>query len=197
MRRGWYVLRTRARSESLAAGELKRQGLQVFSPRFKTGYRKGNISEGPLFPGYLFLQCDPDKNGWPMLEHARYLLGWVTFGDERPRLSDIAVTELIQKAKSIELQGGYLNCFSIGDKVSFKVGEFVGVGDLTTNQDSSHPYARVTCSFMGRFVEAQIPWVFLESVSNADSDPSRKSQSRRTRGNGRLVKGTLVGKTYP
>ena len=192
MRRGWYVLRTRARAESLAARELKHQGLQVFLPRFKSVHSKGDTSETPLFPGYLFLRCDPEKNGWPLLEHARHLLGWVTFGDERPRLSDYAFAELIEKTKIIKLQDGFLNRFAIGDKVSFKVGEFVGVGNLKSNQEASHPYARVRCSFMGRLVETQVPWIFLQPVVGDGPDQFHKNSSRRTRGNGRLVKGASV-----
>ena len=67
----WYVLRTEPRGEYLAAAELESDGFQVFFPRVNTPNSRVGHDDLPLFPGYIFLRCDPQTrntsavcNGW-------------------------------------------------------------------------------------------------------------------------------------
>jgi transcription antitermination factor NusG len=61
-RHPWYALQVRSRYEMSAAGHLRSMGYEEFLPLYKCRKRwSDRIKEvqAPLFPGYLFCQCDP------------------------------------------------------------------------------------------------------------------------------------------
>ena len=185
----WYVVRTEPRAEFLASDELRREGVEVFFPRFKSVHPKFGTVETPLFPGYLFLRCDPDGAGWPKLQIARHIAGWVTFGFERPWLPDYVVSELMEQWETIKQQGGNIRRFSVGDKVNITAGSLRGLAEILQEAKLPNVRARVKLQFMGRLVEAQVPWEYVES---AESDPAPDQENRRlrrTRGKGRRIRG--------
>ena len=71
----WFVLRTKPHSEQLAASELCRDGLEVFCPSIKQPQVRSRRSEQPLFPGYLFLRCNPQAKGWPSFRRGHHVTG--------------------------------------------------------------------------------------------------------------------------
>ena len=54
MSQKWYVVKTKPRSEHLAAAELEKYGFRLFFPRLKSGRHGADATDLPLFPGYLF-----------------------------------------------------------------------------------------------------------------------------------------------
>ncbi len=74
----WFVARTHAHAETKAAAHLRRQGFDVYLPRFAKTRRHARREERvivPLFPRYLFVQMD--------LNHARWRAINGTVGIER------------------------------------------------------------------------------------------------------------------
>ncbi len=63
----WYVVRTRAHSEARAAEQLRRQGFEIYLPRYRTERshaRRREIVEKPLFPRYCFVAIDVTRQRW-------------------------------------------------------------------------------------------------------------------------------------
>ena len=58
---GWYLLKTKVRQELRARDNLGNQGFDTYCPVFKQK-SKGTIKEEILFPGYLFLLLDLEKD---------------------------------------------------------------------------------------------------------------------------------------
>jgi transcription elongation factor/antiterminator RfaH len=61
LQRLWYVLHTRSRHESVAAGLLDKKSMEIFLPRVKvrsTRRDRKAMIQVPLFPGYLFIKTD-------------------------------------------------------------------------------------------------------------------------------------------
>jgi transcriptional antiterminator RfaH len=63
----WYVAQTLARREAGAMGQLRAQGFHVFLPQlYKTvrHARKLRTVKAPVFPGYLFVALDLQRDRW-------------------------------------------------------------------------------------------------------------------------------------
>ena len=88
----WYVLRTRPSCENVAATELDRGGFDVFNPRASILRAKQGSRIVPLFPGYLFVRFDGDRD-FPSILRFTGVSGWVKFGGEVPAVPDEVIDE--------------------------------------------------------------------------------------------------------
>lgn len=60
----WFAAYTRPRHEKVVAASLEQRGYQILFPRYRFASRwKDRVKhlELPLFPGYVFVRCDPWK----------------------------------------------------------------------------------------------------------------------------------------
>jgi len=181
----WYVARTEPRAEFLAAKELDRDGFEIFFPRTKALQPLNTNKDEPLFPGYLFLRCDPENEGWPSFRPGHRILGWVRFGGEMPWIPDEDVTELKKRIELINLDGGPWRRFHPGELVRIISHSLEGLAEIVEEPKSRHARAKVLLQFMGRLVQAQIPWQNLSPVP--DSERENHRAPRRTRGRGRWI----------
>lgn len=63
----WYVVETQPCKEGLAVENLTRQAFRGFCPRFRKLRRHARRREtilAPLFPGYVFVRFDVDRQPW-------------------------------------------------------------------------------------------------------------------------------------
>ena len=183
----WYVARTEPRAEFIAAEELGRDGYDVFFPRIiETNPRPGR-TETPLFPGYLFLHCDPEAEGWPSFRTGHRITGWVSFGGEVPCLPERDLAALKEGLALVNRQGGILRKLSPGDKVHVDAGNLQGLAEVIEGTKSPRARANVLLWFMGRLVQAQVPLEHLRLLEDRPEETQRLP--RRTRGKGRWVGG--------
>lgn len=198
----WYVARTEPRAEFLAADELERDGHEVFFPRVRAPRPRLGHTDMPLFPGYLFLRCDPESEGWPSFRRAHRIAGWVGFAGEVPSLPDEVVAELMERWDTINRQGGFLKRFQPGEKVRIVAGSLMGLAEVVEAAKLPRASVKVLVEFMGRLVQAQVPLQHLEPIEGLSFDhkprayqapayqPTQKPRRpRRTRGKGRWVQG--------
>jgi len=181
----WYVIRTQPRAECLAANELTRDGFEIFSPMVKTPRVKTTQSLDTLFPGYLFLKCDTDADGWPSFRPAHRVIGWVRFGGDTPWLSDSVIRDLKDRIDTISNEGGLWQRFRAGEKVEVASASVEGLGEVVRDGRSAQARVEVLMRFMGRIVRAQVPRENLQPV-NDRTDENHK-RLRRTRGKGRKI----------
>lgn len=191
----WYVVRTKPRSENVAAAELTRDGIEVFSPRVQANpTRKGQ----PLFPGYLFLRCDPESQGWPSFSQVHRIIGFLRFGCDTPSLSDEVIISLKEHYATANHDGGRRGRFLAGEKVHITSDPFQGLVAQVVENNTTSPNARVTVllAFMGRMVRAQVPWQDLrrmegqglrEAGTGRDATP-KVTAPRGTRGRKRRIR---------
>ena len=184
----WYVVRTEPRAEFLAAEELRNEGFEVFFPQYNSVHPRYGLRSTPLFAGYMFLKCDTEANGWPYLHGVTHVSGWLTFGNERPSLPEEVVTKMMEQWETIKEQGGNVRKFALGDKVRITSGSIKGFAEII--QEAKLPKARaiVMLQFMGRMIEAQVPWEYLEPATSEDKIHVQPRPPRRTRGKGRKIR---------
>ena len=63
----WYVVHTQPNAESRADEHLRRQGYVTFLPKLlkrRRHARKTEMVGRPLFPRYMFVQLDTERQGW-------------------------------------------------------------------------------------------------------------------------------------
>ena len=72
--RNWFVAATKPRDEALAEAQLKQQGFDTFLPRFRKIRRHARRATevlAPVFPGYCFVQADPQQYPWRSINSTR------------------------------------------------------------------------------------------------------------------------------
>jgi len=187
----WYVIRTEPRAEYLAANELERDGFEIFFPRLKTPEPRRAHYDTPLFPGYMFIRCDPDDEGWPSFRPAHRVSGWVRLGGEVPSVPDEVVTNLVQRLESVNSGTGFWRRYRAGEKVNVVSRSIQGLAEVV--EEPKSPRARVTVliEFMGRLVQAKIPWQNLRPLEEGYQEGYQAIQRapRRTRGRSRWIRG--------
>ena len=183
----WYAARTEPRAEFLAATELGRDGLDVFLPRIKAHLPRNRHPDTPLFPGYLFVRLDPEDEGWPTFRPAHRLLGWVSFGGEIAWLPDEAMGALVERVKTINREGGLWQRYQRGDKVRVVTHNLDSLAEVIEEATTPQGRAKVLLQFMGRMVQAQVPWEDLLPVQEIPA--MKQPPRRRTRGGGRWLRG--------
>ena len=192
----WFVIRTESRAEYLAVDALDRDGFQTYFPRIKAAYPRVGHTNTPLFPGYMFLRLDPENDGWPTFRPSHKIVGYVRSGGEIPFLSDEVVNDLMVRVSSIN-QGGKLPIvFQEGDFVDVTTSSFNTTAKVLESGNSSKGTIKVLLEFMGRLINAEVPWQHVQPLapeSPSENNYSANGQSRlprRTRGKGRWIRGS-------
>ena len=186
----WYVARTRPRVESLAGAELVRDGLEIFLPRINSPLPQGGFTDDLLFPGYLFIRCDPKINGWPVFRSEHRMLGWLGFDGVVPALPDGDIEALMGNIADVNGDGGLWRRYQVGEMVNVVSPTISGLGEVLEKPKSPRSRVKVLMEFMGRLVPAQIPWENISPLGAFDQNTNQHNQApRRTRGRGRWVRG--------
>ena len=63
----WYLVQCKPNAAEIAVRNLKNQSFGTFLPLQEITKRNGKVFQRqirPLFPGYLFVQVDPDQAPW-------------------------------------------------------------------------------------------------------------------------------------
>jgi len=186
--RRWYVVRTEPRADRLAEASLLRDDFDVFSPRLKSSIDRTGQTNSPLFPGYIFLSWNQDDEKWPAFKSEHRVYGFVEFDGEIPWLSDEVIDELGRSVDELNGDNGTWRRYRTGEQVWVNSGGLDGLAEVLEEAKSPQARARVLLQFMGRKVNAQVPWKDLRPV--AFKLPEQSRTTRRTRGHGRKIKGS-------
>ena len=189
MTSGWYLMRTRAMSEYLAAAALERNGYEFFFPRVETPKPRPGYDDMPLFPGYVFVRCNVNGRGLPSIQHMAGLLGWVQFDGVAPSVPDRVIDDLQDRLAEINSTGGHWTRFQPGQTVRVASGHLQGLAEVLEEPKTPESRIRVLLEFMGRMVPARVPWHDLQPVAGDGWNGNRRRPPRRTRGRGRWIRG--------
>ena len=122
-----------------------------------------------------------------MFRPAHRVASWVNFGGERPWLPDEVVAELMTRLETINQEGGLGRRFRIGEKVRVVSGTVESLAEVVEEAKSPQARAKVLLHFMGRLVQAKVPWENLRPVEDLPAEKQRPA--RRTRGRNRWIRG--------
>ena len=117
--RNWYLIKTKPRQENVAIKNLENQDYSTYCPIVKI-----NNKHVVLFPGYIFIHLDKNKENWSPIRSTKGVVNFVRFGLNFAQVPDTVIeflktNQLINKEKLINL-----NKFKSGEKVKIIDGVF-------------------------------------------------------------------------
>ena len=117
--KNWYLIKTKSRQENVAIKNLENQKYSTYCPTV-TIKNKHIV----LFPGYLFIYLDKEKDNWLPIRSTKGIVNFIRFGLNFAQASDSVIkflkdNELVNKEKFKNF-----NRFNSGDKVQITDGAF-------------------------------------------------------------------------
>ena len=129
----WYVVHSQPGREFKAQKQLARQGFRTFLPRFAKTVRharKTKVVSAALFPRYLFIELDIERDRWRSVNGTIGVANLV-MGGELPTAVPRGIVEALLAACRPD---GFIDLserFAIGDRVRLLSGPFADlVGEL-------------------------------------------------------------------
>ena len=156
----WYVVTTKAREETKALFNLRRQGFNAYLPQHKKTRRharRTDIVLAPLFPKYLFVEFDLDMENWSCINSTLGVSKLIKFGTTPTPLP----TELIDEIQAREDSKGMVTLnrdldIKQGDKVTVINGAFNDhVGIFECQNDDARIV--ILLNLLGRDVRVRLP----------------------------------------
>ena len=96
----WYLVQCKPNAAQIAVSNLENQSFNTFLPLHEITKRKGKIFQQqirPLFPGYVFVQIDPDQGPWRQVNSTRGVTRLVRLGAEPSVVPNEIVQTLIAR----------------------------------------------------------------------------------------------------
>jgi len=151
----WYVVQTQVNGEAKAAEHLRRQGYEIYLPRYlkrRRHARKVDFAAKALFPRYMFVAIDMATQRWRSVQSTVGVSRLVTNGDAPAVVPEGVVRAL----KAREGPKGFVNmdagpAFAPGDKVRVLAGAFMDNAGLF-NGIADHDRVSILLDMLGRKV---------------------------------------------
>ncbi len=155
---GWRCVKTRPKSEHLAAIQLRRiPEVEVFCPRirFQRATRRGKVwfSEA-LFPGYLFCRFDLFES-LRQIQATGPVSGLVRFGDFSPVLPDELIGSMRAEFHEDE-PVTIVQTIAPGDEIEVVEGPFQGTVAYVTRLMTASERVRILVEFLGQEREVEV-----------------------------------------
>jgi len=168
----WYCVRSKPKSEHLAASHLERTGgFEVFCPRirYQKPTRRGKVwFVEALFPGYLFARFDLAAD-LRRVQATAAVTGVLHFSDFFPSIASATIAEMraeIGEDEPRKIEGG----INEGDEVLITEGAMKGLSVLVTKLVPGQERVRILMEWLGQEREAEIA---LHSVASRDDARAR------------------------
>ena len=163
----WCVAYTQPMRETLAEQHLLAQGFDAYLPRIpktRRHARKEERVKAPLFPRYIFVGVDLEKDPWRSINGTRGVSHLILWDERTP--AEIPGT-VIEGLKSRERDDGTVSIealclFDKGDKVRVLEGALQDQGAIFEGVDDKGR-AQLLMNFLGRDVKVALPMDVLDT----------------------------------
>jgi len=160
----WYAVRCKSRQEHIAKENLLRQGFCVYFPKIElTQRQRGKWSPvvAALFPGYLFIHVDPQRQSMTAVRSTRGAIDLMRFGGQPAVVpDDVIETVRRQEDPASGLYRENRALFRQGESVKFVDGPLIGLEGIFNRQDGDERVV-ILLELLGKFhrVKANRDWV--------------------------------------
>ena len=131
----WYLIKTKSRQEHVALENLENQGYSTYCPIVTI-----NNKHIVLFPGYLFIYLDKEKENWSPIRSTKGVSNFVRFGLNFAQVPDTVIKFLKSNEHIHKEKFNNLKSFKLGDKIQITDGVFKNCVAIF---NSSKPHERV------------------------------------------------------
>ena len=159
----WYLIQFKPNSYRKAEHHLTNQGFKTFLPMQKTTGRKTSRFVDklrPLFPGYMFIQLDPERAPWRKISNTIGVSKIVSFGGKPEPLPPKFVSTLIHRC---DYNGNILPNYNVckGDSVMLLSSPFANFL-ATVDKIDREKRIWVLLEFMGHKTRLNLPQQHIE-----------------------------------
>ena len=154
----WYVVHTQPNREAIAQRHLANQGFQPFLPQFvKTisHARKLHKSIAPLFPRYLFVRLDLNRDRWHSVNGTIGVSTLIMTG-ERPSPVKRGVVETLIASTASNGDLRFMQPLRVGERVRLVAGPFAEQLGVLQHFDAAGR-VRVLLEIMGGQIPVNLP----------------------------------------
>ena len=164
----WYIVQFRPNSHKIALRNLERQGFETFLPMQEVSRRTAVKFETvirPLFAGYMFVACDPEKAPWMQINSTYGVSRMLSFAKGPKPMPEALITGLRARCDNV---GNLvpLESFEAGQSVEMHSGPFANF-IATVEQMGGDARVWVLLDFMGKATRVQVDRQQIQAVSPA------------------------------
>lgn len=180
--KAWYAVHTKPNTEARVARTLMVRGFQTFLPLLPGS---GGGSAKPLFPTYLFIECDLSVIDPAQLQWIPGLRRILNFAGEAAVVPEAAITLIRAELQRIEAAGGLpTHGFRPGDEVVIDQGPLAGLRGVFQGPVGPAERVHILLRFLGQTNRTEVP---VEALRRAPEDGGATGSRRGTRGRGRHI----------
>ena len=156
----WFLVYTKAREEKRAKKNLENQGFKTFVPMI--AYEKisqpKSISLETMFPRYLFIKIDAEKDNWAHIKSTRGVSHLVVFGDKFAEVPNSVMAFLKTRVDDNDIikQKVTRQEFQKGDKLVIKQGTLKGK-EATFLSKTGKERVKILLKLMNELIIAEVP----------------------------------------
>ena len=166
----WFAVQLRPNMRLIAERNLTRQGFASFAPtRLETLRRRGRLKTEarPLFPGYIFVQFDPQTARWQAINATQGVSRLITDGrlNPSPMPADF-ISDLLARCDPNGLLQSPEHLGS-GDRVRILTGPFAGLVSRIDQMDQQERL-HLLIQIMGRQVRATLPTKSVDRIARPE-----------------------------
>jgi transcriptional antiterminator RfaH len=154
----WFVVRTQSRAEEKAMQHLTNQGFMAYLPRYRRRVRHARRNEivlRPLFPGYLFVNLDPERCRWRSINGTVGVREILTNGDTPLAVADRIIDEIRAREDETGAVKLVAPTFARGQVVRLLEGPMADVNGLFEEMRDENRVVLLV-SLLGRKVRMQV-----------------------------------------
>jgi transcriptional antiterminator RfaH len=154
----WYVVNTQPHQEAPAELNLRRQGFEVWLPRFRRARRHARRIDSvlaPLFPSYLFVRLDLSVQPWRAINGTFGVVRLLCSGDAPLSVPDGLVEQIMQRCDASDIVVLPRRPFAAGEVIRVGAGPFADFEGLFQTM-SGRDRVVLLINMLGRKVRASV-----------------------------------------
>lgn len=137
----WLLVYTKVKGEKRAQRNIENQGFETFLPLIAPSNKKKDLNQlVPVFPRYLFVQVNLEKDNWTSIRSSLGVSKIVMFSEKFPFIPAVVIKTLKKKLdkRNIFKEEILKSDFKKGDKLKVKDGIFNGLDAIFVAEKSKH-----------------------------------------------------------
>lgn len=163
--KSWYLVYTKARSESLADENLTRQEYQTYLPLFKKTRIRNTQARTiiePLFPRYLFIELCTETDNWSPIRSTIGVSNIVNFGFAPAKVPN-SLIHILKLNENIEgLHEFTENKLKKGQVIEIVSGPMMGYSGIFDSYSTKNR-VNILLDLLGKETSVKIPSIHVES----------------------------------
>ena len=162
----WYIVQFKPNSHKIAVRNLERQGFETFLPMHEITRRTAVKFETvirPLFAGYMFVACDPEKAPWRQINSTHGISRMLSFAGRLKPMPEPLITGLRARCDNIGKVMPLEN-LEKGQLVEMHSGPFANF-IATVEQMTGDARVWVLLEFLGKETRVQVDRQQIKAVS--------------------------------